>query len=120
MKKEKISFHGAGRLREERERLGFSQQDAESIFGISRVTWGKYERGDTAPGADVLTELAKMGANVMYIITGERTPMRVAERDVKPYTPAERVSEEIRTLKLTDEDAEMVMAVAKRLSVLKG
>lgn len=73
MKKEKICFHGAGRLREERERLGFNQCDAEKLFDISRVTWGKYERGDTTPGADVLTALAAAGADVMYILTGTRS-----------------------------------------------
>jgi transcriptional regulator with XRE-family HTH domain len=73
VKKEKISFHGAARLREERERLGLSQQDAEALWGISRVTWGKYERGDTTPDAAVLAAIAAAGADVLYIVTGSRS-----------------------------------------------
>lgn len=84
VKKEKISYPGAGRLREERERIGFSQLDAETLFGISRVTWGKYERGDTTPGADVLTALAAAGADVLYILTGTRNAA------AQPISPRQR------------------------------
>jgi transcriptional regulator with XRE-family HTH domain len=72
VKKEKISFHGSERLREERERLGFTQEFIAEQWGISRVTWGKYERGDSTPGAEVLAALAAAGADVLYILTGQR------------------------------------------------
>lgn len=118
MKKVKISFHGATRLREERERIGFSQLDAESLFGISRVTWGKYERGETTPGADVLTALVAAGADVYYILTSHRMPLGVAQSSA-PHSPADRAAAEIQALTLTEADAELVAAMARRLAVGK-
>jgi transcriptional regulator with XRE-family HTH domain len=115
MKKEKISFHGAGRLREERERIGFNQGDSETLFGVSRVTWGKYERGESTPGADVLSAMAEMGGDILYIVTGRRTPLGVAQPRAA-YTPAERAAEAIRAMKLSEADASMVTEIAKRLS----
>lgn len=73
MKKDKNSFLGGARLREERERLGLLQEDAEIRFGVSRVTWGKYERGESEPGANVLMALINLGADVLYILTGSRS-----------------------------------------------
>ena len=82
MKKDKISFLGAERLREERERIELRQEDAEEKFGISRVTWGKYERGDSTPGADVLTALAALGADTRYILEGEYRYAEIRGRQV--------------------------------------
>lgn len=70
MKKENKSCLSAPRLREERVRLGLLQEDAGSRWGISRVTWGKYERGESTPDSEVLAGLAELGADTQYILEG--------------------------------------------------
>ncbi|NDJ58082.1 helix-turn-helix transcriptional regulator [Enterobacteriaceae bacterium 4M9] len=59
------------RLKSERKRLALNQADAAALCGVSRETWGKYERGSMVPGGDVLLSFAINGANVQYILTGE-------------------------------------------------
>ncbi|MCW9589654.1 helix-turn-helix transcriptional regulator [Klebsiella oxytoca] len=59
------------RLKLERKRLSLNQADAAALCGVSRETWGKYERGTMVPGGDVLLSFAINGANVQYILTGE-------------------------------------------------
>ena len=73
MKKDKYFFHGHARLAEERQKLWSSQQEAADFFGVSRVTWGQCERGNATPSGEVLAGLAQQGADVMYVLTGERT-----------------------------------------------
>ncbi len=66
-------------LKEERKRLGFSQADLAAKCGVSREMWGKYERGDSLPGAEVFQYLIKEGADVNYILTGSRVPIGTQE-----------------------------------------
>ena len=61
------------RLRNERERLKFSQARVGGRLGVSRATYMKYESGETAPNACQLSELADMGFDIYYIVVGERS-----------------------------------------------
>lgn len=69
------------RLKSERKRLSLNQADAAALCGVSRETWGKYERGSMVPGGDVLLSFAMNGANVQYILTGEESGGVVLTRD---------------------------------------
>jgi transcriptional regulator with XRE-family HTH domain len=66
------------RLREERERLGLSQTDAASIAesagapGATRQSQALYEKGKRMPDAAYLASIAAAGADVLYILTGQR------------------------------------------------
>lgn len=60
------------RLRETRKTLGLKQDEMAAVCGVSREMWGKYERGAAMPGAEVLGALATHGADVRYVLTGER------------------------------------------------
>jgi DNA-binding XRE family transcriptional regulator len=73
VKEDKKFFHGHDRLAEERAKLWPTQQLAADFFGVSRVTWGQCERGNATPSGDVLAGLAQHGADVLYILTGQRT-----------------------------------------------
>ena len=53
------------RLREERERLGFSQE----AFGVL----GGVQKGERHPDSAYLAAIAAAGADVLYILTGQRT-----------------------------------------------
>lgn len=76
-------------LEEERKRLGLSQAEAGRICGVSREMWGKYERDQAAPGADVLEAFAAAGADVNYILSGRltesQTEPRKVSQSVQPY-----------------------------------
>lgn len=62
------------RLKEERLRFGWSQTDAAELCGVTRRSVVNYESGDRVPDADYLAKLAEAGADVMYVLTGRRTP----------------------------------------------
>jgi len=88
VKKDKKFFQGHERLAEERARLWGTQQEAADFFGVSRVTWGQYERGNATPTGDVLAGLAQQGADVLYILTGQRNPNLDDPRPAPPkYVP---------------------------------
>lgn len=57
------------RLIEEREQLGLTQKEFAQVIGISHKTVANYETGQyKAP----LTEMAKAGIDITYVITGVR------------------------------------------------
>lgn len=60
------------RLKEERKRLKLTQAAASAVAGVSRETWSRYEGGAVSPGMEVLVAFALEGADVQYILTGER------------------------------------------------
>ncbi|MFZ1327029.1 MAG: helix-turn-helix transcriptional regulator [Candidatus Contendobacter sp.] len=69
------------RIREERERLNLSQAQIAEKCGVSREIWGRYERGQAVPGGEVLFALAMAGADVQYIITGQRSNAALPQRE---------------------------------------
>jgi len=60
------------RLKDERKRLGFSQEEFAATAGITRRPYTEWESGNTSPTAFQLAALAEVGADVLFIITGER------------------------------------------------
>ncbi len=71
-----IQMSGIGsRLRQERERLGLSQKAFGEIGGVEANAQGKYESGDRAPKADYLSRVAARGVDVLYVLTGQPTPL---------------------------------------------
>lgn len=59
------------RLRSERERLGWSQQQVAAALDIRREMWAKYEAG-AEPGASVLGRAASAGIDVLFVLTGKQ------------------------------------------------
>ena len=74
----------AQRLREERERLGFNQIEFAGISGATRGTQYNYESGKRSPDADYLAAIAAVGADVFYILTGQR--VHLISEDNPGYT----------------------------------
>lgn len=60
------------RVKEERKRLGLTQQEAADICGVHRVQWGRYERGEQGFNGTSLNKFAEAGADPVYILTGLR------------------------------------------------
>lgn len=70
-----IRMSGIGdRLREERERLGLSQGAFGELGGVKANAQGNYEKGVRSPDAAYLAAVAAIGLDVLYVVTGERTP----------------------------------------------
>ena len=67
------------RLREEREQLGFNQTAFGAIGGVQKQAQLKYEKGERFPAADYLAAVAKVGADVQYIVTGIRCPNALSD-----------------------------------------
>lgn len=62
------------RLREERERLGMSQAAFGQLAGVKKNAQFNYEAGHRSPDSEYLSAVARHGADVLYILTGRRTP----------------------------------------------
>ena len=67
------------RLREERVRLGLSQTAFGEVGGVTKKSQMLYEGGERAPDAIYLAAVGAAGADVRYVVTGERDgPPQVA------------------------------------------
>ncbi|WBG66966.1 XRE family transcriptional regulator [Pseudomonas citronellolis] len=89
------------RLKEERERLGYSQTDFAAQAGASKNSQYNYEKGDRSPDAEYLAAVSKAGVDVLYVVTGRRLPsdlegLSSAELDLLRYfkgmSPDDQVS----------------------------
>jgi transcriptional regulator with XRE-family HTH domain len=59
------------RLGEERVRLRMNQGQLAVALNVSRASVNFYEAGKHLPGADVLVKLHEIGADILYILTGQ-------------------------------------------------
>ena len=93
------------RLREERERLGLSQPAFAAVAGTTKQTLFSWETGKTAPDGFQLAALAATGADVLYILTGQRS---------QPVPPAQELPrQEQEWLALYRNSSEEVRAALK-------
>ena len=61
------------RLRTERERLELSQQALAEKCGVTARSQRNYESGERNPDSAYLAAIAAAGADVLYILTGQRS-----------------------------------------------
>lgn len=59
------------RLRQERERLGLSQDKFARLIGVSRVTQNNYEQGVREPGIGYLSTIGSKGCDLRFLLFGE-------------------------------------------------
>jgi transcriptional regulator with XRE-family HTH domain len=69
------------RLREERERLKLSQVALGEIGGIKKLAQINYESGKRTPDAQYLQAISRIGVDVLYVVTGERSTAGVLTSD---------------------------------------
>lgn len=62
------------RLREERKRLGMNQSEFARAAGIHLNTQSRYEKGEREPDTAYLIAAARVGADIAFILTGQRGP----------------------------------------------
>ncbi|TLF45930.1 hypothetical protein FEI13_17595 [Halomonas urmiana] len=61
------------RLRGERERMGLTQTQFGDLAGVTKKTQMLYENGERSPKADYLTAISGAGADIEYVLTGNRS-----------------------------------------------
>lgn len=83
-----VFFEIGNRLREERERLGLSQPALADICGVTMRSQRNYEKGDRQPDASYLAAVSAAGADVLYILTGQRSGAAAPTPVLKPEEAA--------------------------------
>lgn len=106
------------RLREERTRLSLSQADLGGIFEVDRKVVRNYEENKTSPRADQLVEFQSAGADIVYILTGRRASWTI-KPNLVAYSPSDNVAKFVSGINLTEEDADLLISLAKRMAVEK-
>lgn len=74
------------RLRTERTRLGLNQTDFAALAGVTKKTQMLYEAGERVPDANYMTAITKAGADMYFIITGQKID---ATPPATPWTPVD-------------------------------
>lgn len=101
------------RLKEERERLGFTQPSFAGLAETTKKSQIDYEKDLTQPKAGYLAVIAKVGADVQYIITGQRSASVLPTDEALILEKYRRASEVIRNkmlmLLLGSEEADGVV-----------
>jgi transcriptional regulator with XRE-family HTH domain len=69
------------RIKEERARLGLSQEKMASAGGVQKRAQARYESDERCPDGLYLSAIAQIGADVQYILIGVRG-MRIEDNDM--------------------------------------
>lgn len=82
------------RLREERERLGMNQDGFAAAGGVGKRALIHYEKNERSPDATFLAAVSAVGADVLYILTGQRQgglpPMSMSQLQGEILAPDEK------------------------------
>lgn len=79
------------RIREERNRMALSQEAFGAIPGVTKQAQIKYEKDERHPDTLYLAAIAAAGADVLYILTGQRSGVAAAA-PVAAEPPATQLS----------------------------
>lgn len=110
------------RIIEVRKLSGLNQTDFGAFGGVGKHTQINYEKGESYPDVRYLVSLADAGFDTSYIVFGKRygdqlSPRRVEENLPATYlTPSKRASQEILQMALSEEDADLILAIARRVA----
>lgn len=69
------------RLREERERLGYTQPAFAELANTTKKSQIDYEKDITQPKAGYLADIAQVGADINYIVTGQKVNHNEPDND---------------------------------------
>jgi transcriptional regulator with XRE-family HTH domain len=104
------------RMKRSRQRLGLSQAIAAQQTGIPLVSLKKYEGSKTIPGADVVSQFARLGVNLHWLLTGDG-PMLLKDLDKQgppPDVNAETLAEVIEGLEQALEERHLHLEPARK------
>lgn len=63
----------ASRLVKERLRMGLTPEHLSDLAGVTYIEQLDYEKGARSPDAGYLKRIALQGADILYLLTGQRT-----------------------------------------------
>ena len=66
-------FDFGERIRQERDRLGLSQEAFGAVGGVSKRAQVNYEKSERKPDLVYLDQLSRIGVDVLYLVTGQRS-----------------------------------------------
>lgn len=96
-----------GRLREERTRLGMSQEQFGALGGVRKQAQIKYEKGERKPDSAYFEGIAAAGADIGFILTGQPSEAGPAKLEYR-----------LGALKTTTEKAHEFSALSPRKQML--
>ncbi|WP_241213211.1 helix-turn-helix transcriptional regulator [Comamonas testosteroni] len=107
----------SARIQEERKRLGLTQEAAAEKMGATKRSVINWEGGASLPGAEALAQFSLAGADVLYVLTGERGG-RPAESGHSDETVRQAVVDAVDLLSLDDSvnASQLAKAVVKLCS----
>jgi transcriptional regulator with XRE-family HTH domain len=70
------------RLREERDRLGLTQEEFARLGGVQKLAQHKYEKGDRTPSVEYLNAIEPYGINIGYLFSGSKGAEATTNIDV--------------------------------------
>ncbi|NHR07385.1 helix-turn-helix domain-containing protein [Chromobacterium haemolyticum] len=71
----------AARLRDERKRLGMTQETFAEVSGAKRRTLVDWEKGVSSPTATQLSALGSINVDLLYVLTGHHLGQGVCESE---------------------------------------
>lgn len=99
------------RLREERKRLRLTQKQVASMLGITEQAQIAYEKDRLPQFADYLEGFARAGADVSYVITGERGGVQLTDEEAALVSLFRQQDEQVRAAALEVLKKGMVLSV---------
>lgn len=70
------------RLKQERERLGLTQEEFADLAGVNKRSQINYEKGVRFPDARYLSKIAQAGTGIDYVLTGEGADHKASRKYV--------------------------------------
>ncbi|HEL3749990.1 TPA: helix-turn-helix transcriptional regulator [Stenotrophomonas maltophilia] len=111
------------RLRDERTRLGLTQEAFGALGGVRKQAQIKYENGTRKPDSSYFEGIAAAGADIGYILTGSARALRERLQNVRPCKGngyRELSEAEVSAINTLKDQAEAVGAQLDALSLLDG
>ncbi len=71
------------RLKEERVRLDLNQSEFGELCGVKKLAQFHYEKGDRFPDVGYLMQALRIGVDVNYLLTGQRTITTLSNEEVQ-------------------------------------
>lgn len=107
----------AERLKQAREKLGMKPGEFADACGVQQSSQYRYEKG-RSPNGEYLAKLADLGLDVNWLLTGalHRENIKASEPPASVYSMSAKLAAEIASLNLSQEDAEALLHLARRLA----
>lgn len=74
------------RLKLEREKTGYSAEEFGILGGVGKASQYNYEKGSRKPDIEYLANIAKVGCDIQYIVTGIVSDKHLEREEIELLT----------------------------------